>query len=276
MLQNSLPRYLLLIVLATMAITLSGCAGISGKPNPDYIEPTTGMGFKYIRGGLFQMGDAADGQIRELPIHTVTFEGFAASIFEVTFEQYDKFCDATSRDKPDDEDWGRGNRPVINVNWEDAKAYAEWLRQQSGLNVSLPSESQWEYIARAGTTSRFWTGDTLPKNSANCEECGSRFDNRMTAPVGSFRPNRWGLFDTAGNVAEWTLDDWQPGYEGAPDDGSARINGNTEDKVYRGGAWNYPLTGLESATRDWSKKSDSFDTVGFRLVINNFVAAPKK
>lgn len=276
MLQNSLHRCLLPIFFVTMAITLSGCAGRVTKPKSDYIEPTTGMGFMYIKGGSFQMGDAATSTERELPVHTVTLAAFAAGRYEITFEEYDTFCEATGHEKPDDEDWGRGNRPVINVSWEDARAYAKWLSQQSGLNVSLPSESQWEYIARAGTTSRFWTGDTLPKNRAICRECGSEFDNRMTSPVGFFSPNPWGLFDTVGNVGEWTLDDWQSGYEGAPVDGSAWLGGDTGEKVYRGGAWNYPLKGLESATRDWAKKSDYFNTVGFRLVINDIVATPGK
>ncbi len=259
-----------------LTLMLSGCAGMVTKPKPEYIEPTTGMAFTYIQGGSFQMGDAADGRKRETPVHIVTVDGFAAGLYEVTFEEYDKFCAATGRVKPDDEDWGRGNRPIINVSWEDANAYATWLSQQTGLNVSLPSEAQWEYMARAGTTSRFWTGDTLPKNRASCVECGSEFDNRMTAPVGSFMPNRWGIFDTAGNVGEWILDDWHVNYKGAPIDGPAWLNGNTDEKVYRGGAWNYPLRGLASATRDWSKKSTALDTVGFRLVINNFVVTQKQ
>jgi formylglycine-generating enzyme required for sulfatase activity len=260
----------------TMAFTLSGCAGLTIKPKADYIEPTTGMKFVFVKGGSFEMGDRAEGHVRETPVHTVTLGDFAAGIFEVTFEQYDKFCEATGREKPDDEEWGRDNRPVINVSWEDAKSYAEWLRQESGLNVSLPSESQWEYFARAGTTSRFWTGDTLPKNMANCSDCGSEFDKRMTAPVGSFKPNPWGLFDTGGNVAEWTLDSWHKGYEGTPPDGSAWSNPDNSEKVYRGGAWDYPQKELKSATRDWTDKSSRYNNIGFRLVINGFAPVPKK
>jgi formylglycine-generating enzyme required for sulfatase activity len=201
----------------------------------------------------------------------VNLESFAVSLHEVTFAQYDKFCDATGREKPSDEGWGRSNRPVMNVSWDDANAFAEWLSNESGLTASLPSEAQWEYFARAGTTGRFWTGKTLRKNSANCRECGSQWDNQMTAPVGSFKPNPWGLYDTAGNVAEWTLDDWHSGYKGAPTDGSAWITEDATDKVYRGGAWQYPKKELSSATRDWSKRDTRLNVIGFRLVLNNFV-----
>lgn len=272
---NRSYRTLALVLLASTALMLSGCAAMLGKPKADYVEPLTGTKFVFVKGGSFQMGDASDGTARETPVHNVTLGDFAVGIYEVTFEEYDRFCAATGREKPNDEGWGRANRPVINVSWEDANAYAEWLRNQSGLNISLPSEAQWEYFARAGTTGRFWTGDTLPPHQANCRDCGSEFDNRMTAPVGAFKPNPWNLFDTAGNVAEWTLDDWHSGYAGVPGDGSAWLDGDTDEKVYRGGAWDYPLNGLESATRDWAKRSDSFNTVGFRLVINDFVTQPK-
>ncbi|MCK4509931.1 MAG: SUMF1/EgtB/PvdO family nonheme iron enzyme, partial [Desulfuromonadales bacterium] len=244
-------------------------------PTADYIEPTTGMEFVFIKGGTFQMGDASDGQPRETPVHSVTLKDFATGMYEVTFDQYDKFCKATGREKSSDLNWGRGNRPAIYVSWEDAQAFAEWMSTETGLNFSLPSESQWEYFARAGTTSRYWTGGSLEKNKANCRECGSKWDNRMTAPVGSFRPNQWGLYDTAGNVAEWTLDDWHQGYEGAPTDGSAWLGSGADEKIYRGGSWEYSIKELSSATRDWSSKSSRFNMVGFRLILNDFVLQKK-
>jgi len=256
--------------LALLFMFTQGCSPVSRVVRPDYVDPVTMMEFVFVKGGTFQMGDHTQQVKRELPVHTVNLKDLAVGIHEVTFAQYDRFCEATGRQKPSDEEWGRGNRPAINISWDDANAFAQWMSDELKLNVSLPTEAQWEYFARAGTTSRFWTGNTLPKNSANCGECGSEFDNRMTAPVGTFEPNAWGLYDTAGNVAEWTLDDWQPGYDGVPDDVSARQNSSTGEKVYRGGAWDYPLKGLESATRDWGKRSDAYNTIGFRMVINDF------
>jgi len=259
-----------------LLLLAAGCAPVSRVVPADYVDPITMMEFVFVKGGKFEMGDRTQQTQRELPIHTVGVPDMAVSLYEVTFAQYDSFCEETGREKPSDEGWGRGNRPVMNVSWHDANAFAQWLRRELKLNFNLPTEAQWEYFARAGTTTRFWTGNTLPINNANCSECGSEFDNRMTAPVGSFKPNPWGLYDTAGNLAEWTLDDWQPGYKDVPDDGSAWLNGSTGEKVYRGGAWDYPLKGLQSATRDWAKSSDAYSTIGFRLVINGFTTPQTK
>lgn len=256
----------------TLLFLLSGCAPFLGQPKTDYIEAKTGMEFMFIKGGSYQMGNAFDdSRKRESPLHTVTVTDFAVGRHEVTFDQYDQFCNATGRPKPADEGWGRGNRPVINVSWEDASAFSEWLNSETGLNFSLPSESQWEYFARAGTTTLYWTGNKLPKRAANCKDCGSKWDNRMTAPAGSFRPNPWGIYDTAGNAAEWVLDDFQRGYDGAPVDGSAWFIEGKRDKAYRGGSWQYPKEELGSATRDSLRKDIKINTVGFRLVLNNFI-----
>jgi len=277
MLPFHLPLSSRILLLAIgLPLLLSGCATMMSKPTPDYIEPFTSMEFAFVKGGSYQMGDASDGKLRENPVHTVTLADFAVGMYEVTFDQYDAFCDATGREKPLSNDWGRGNRPVINVSWEEANTFAEWLSVKSGMKFSLPSESQWEYFARAGTTGRYWTGTTLPKNRANCRECSSEWDNRMSAPVGSFRPNSWRIFDTAGNVAEWTLDDWHSGYEGAPADGSAWLTEGATEKVYRGGAWQYTIEELSSSTRDWSKNGARLNVVGFRLVLNDFVLQKAK
>jgi formylglycine-generating enzyme required for sulfatase activity len=251
--------------------TLFGCAGMMGSPTatPDYVEPVSAMEFVFIKGGSFQMGTPHSSGGLESPVHTVALKDFAAGMYEVTFEQYDKFCIATGREKPSDEGWGRGDRPVINVSWDDAVAFTEWLGSETGLNVSLPSEAQWEYLARAGTTGRYWTGDSLPKNMANCRECGSKWDNQKTAPVGSFPANPWKIHDTMGNVAEWVLDDMHQNYEGAPTDGSAWIDGSTNRKVNRGGAWNYSIDSLAAATRERNRRKSQRSEIGFRVVINN-------
>jgi formylglycine-generating enzyme required for sulfatase activity len=131
---------------------------------------------------------------------------FAMGRYEVTFAEYDKFAQATGREKPSDQGWGRGNRPVINVSWYEATAYAKWLSQQTGQQYRLPTEAEWEYAARAGKTTKYWWGNQIGSNKANCSNssCGDRF--KYTAPVGSFAPNPFKLYDTAGNVWEWVRD----------------------------------------------------------------------
>lgn len=255
-------------------LLLSGCAVFS--PTPDYVDPTSGMQFVHVPGGPFQMG-AADGvKDRELPVHTVTIEAFSVGMYEVTFDQYDRFCKATSRNRPDDFDWGRENRPVINVSWVDAIEYAEWLSKETGLDFNLPSESEWEYFARAGTTTPFWNGETLPKGSANCRNCGSEWDSKQSAPVGSFRPNPWGIYDTAGNVLEWTLDSYLDSYNGAPTDNRAWLDGTNENKVIRGGSWEDMKPFVKTSSRDWAKKDYKSGNIGFRLVVKGLAPVAEK
>ena len=136
--------------------------------------------------GCFRMGDIQGGGGEdEQPVHEVCLEGFAIGVHEATFADYDRFAAATGRDKPDDEGWGRGERPVINVSWRDANAYAEWLSAQTGEQYRLPTEAEWEYAARAGRETRYWWGNEIGRNRANCDGCGSRWDNDRTAPAGS-------------------------------------------------------------------------------------------
>jgi len=106
--------------------------------------------------------------------------------------------------QPSDNGWGRGNRPVINVSWDDAQNYIQWLSHKTGKAYRLPSEQEWEIAARAGTTSDYYWGNDIGRNHANCDGCGSEWDNKKTAPVGSFKPNAFGLYDMMGNVWEWT------------------------------------------------------------------------
>ncbi len=224
--------------------------------------------------GSFDMGSPSSEERRfdnEGPVHRVRI-GYRLAVgkYEVTFAEWDACVDAggCGRD-PDDAGWGRGSRPVIFVSWEDAQEYVAWLNVRSGLSGSgayrLLSESEWEYAARAGTrTARYW-GSGIGRNNANCDGCGSRWDDRQTAPVGSFQANGWGLYDMLGNVWEWTRDCWNGSYAGAPSDGSAWETGNCSRRVLRGGSWLNGPWDLRAAFRVWSVSGIRFILFGFRV-----------
>ena len=219
--------------------------------------------------GRFRMGDLdGSGAPSERPVRTVTISRpIAMGKYPVTFEEYDRFVSATGAARPADNDWGRGTRPVIDVSQEDAKAYAVWLSEQTGKRYRLPSEAEWEYAARAGTTTRYSWGDDIGRNRANCDRCGSEWDNKQTAPVGSFAANPFGLYDMHGNVDEWVEDCWHDNYEGAPSDGSAWTTGCDESQaVMRGGSWEDVPSRLRSASRLRYEPSGRSGSLGFRLV----------
>ena len=222
-----------------------------------------------IPAGRFRMGcvsgrDCKDG---EVPVHEVEVSAFALGVYEVTFEEYERFVQATRRDRPNDRGWGRGGRPVINVSWEDATAYGAWLSEETGEEYRLPSESEWEYAARAGSTTRYSWGDDIGRNRANCHGCRGRWDDEnRTAPAGSFAANAWGLHDMHGNVWEWVEDCWHENYARAPRDGSAWTSGgNCSRRVVRGGSWGYRPWSLRSALRLRLDAGDRHRDVGFRL-----------
>ena len=166
-----------------------------------------------IPAGSFVMGSAPTGGLYhswdEVPQRTVRMQGFALGKYEVTFDEWDACAAAGGcAHRPGDRGWGRGLRPVVYVSWEDAKQYVAWLSQRTGRRYRLPSEAEWEYAARAGTTTHFWWGNAADRNRANCAGCGSQWDDRQTAPVGSFPPNAFGVHDMHGNVKEWVEDCW--------------------------------------------------------------------
>ena len=222
-----------------------------------------------IPGGRFRMGcvsgslDCDDG---EQPVHAARVESFELGKYEVTFEEYDRFTVATGREPAADEGWGRGRRPVINVSWEDAVAYTEWLSEQTGKRYRLPSEAEWEHAARAGSVTAYSWGNEIGRNRANCDGCGSQGDGGQTAPVGSFSPNGWGLHDLHGNIFEWVQDCWNESYQGAPTDGSAWESGDCSLRVLRGGSSFDEPRFLRSALRFRDSSSFRFNSgAGFRV-----------
>ena len=222
--------------------------------------------------GQFIMG-SNDAWYNEKPVHTVSIKSFTMGKYNVTFKEYDEFCDATGRSKPKDEGWGRGNRPVINVNWNDAKAYCQWLSDQTGKEYRLPSEAEWEYACRAGSTGKYCFGD-FGDDENQLENYAWYLDNsgKKTHPVGEKKPNQFGLYDMHGNVWEWCEDSLHKNYNGAPTDGSIWSNDSDselrvfEQRVLRGGSRINSSFGLRSAARDWCNLNTRDSDIGFRLV----------
>ena len=225
-----------------------------------------------VRAGSFMMGSPAletgrDGD--ESPIHEVTMaKPFAVGVYEVTFGEWDACVSegGCNGRRPYDAGWGRGTRPVIYVSWDDAQAYAGWLSEKTGKRYRLLSESEWEYVARGGTATRYWWGDSVGRGRANCNGCGSRWDDKLTAPVGSFAANGFGLHDVHGNVWEWVEDCGVRSYVRAPSDGSAWTRrGGCSWRVVRGGSWALGPWSLRSANRYGYAAGSRYGSVGFRV-----------
>lgn len=257
-----------LLVGILLLVTGAVSRGEQGNPPavPDRRAPLPAAGFRdalpsgagpelvVIPAGSFAMGDpdvGANGSTA--PVHAVTIaRPFAIGRTEVTFSEYDRFAAATGRVQPDDAGGGRGSHPIMNVDWHDAAAYAEWLSAQSGRHYRLPSEAEWEYAAAAGSVSEYSFGDdagllcgngNVGDRSAAARyayftwtvDCNDGYAD--SAPTGSFPPNGFGLYDVHGNVAEWTADCWNDDYLDAPADGSPWIVAECGSRVVRGGSW---------------------------------------
>ncbi|MCZ6466916.1 MAG: formylglycine-generating enzyme family protein [Alphaproteobacteria bacterium] len=214
--------------------------------------------------GSFRMGDLYGiGYFSEKPIRTVRIDhAFAVGKFEVTFDEWATCVSGGGCNgyRPDDLGWGRGDRPVVHVSWHDAKTYVRWLSRKTGKTYRLLSEAEWEYAARAGTRTIFPWGNAVGSGYANCDGCGSAWDDHLTAPVGSFAPNGFGLHDMHGNVYEWVEDCWHSGYEGAPSDGSAWTSGGVcQVRILRGGSYDDTPALVRSANRDGNSASDRYN-----------------
>ena len=228
-------------------------------------EGSEGPEMVWLPAGQFKMGDIQGrGFSNELPVQKVFVNKFAMGRYEVTFAEYDHFVKATGRAKPDDEGWGRGKQPVINVSWEEATAYTEWLSQQTGKKYRLPTEVEWEYAARAGTETQYWWGNEMMRNCAVCDGCGSDLDDKKTAPVGYFPANAFGLHDTVSNVWEWTCSEYQEQYSGKEQ--SCADKQNVEYRVTRGGSWFTIPQGVRAAYRFKLRPTEHYNEVGFRVV----------
>jgi len=245
-----------------------------------------------IPAGHFRMGDITGNYDNERkPVHKVSVNSFAMGRYPVTVGEFRLFVEATGyKTEAETGDgarvWKDGkwqtvkdanwhnpyfsqtdNHPVVCVSWNDAIAYTEWLSKQMGQPYRLPTEAEWEYAARAGTETDYWWGNEIGKNRANCHNSGSKWSSKSTSPVGSFKPNPFGLYDTVGNVWEWCADNWHENYEGAPTDGSIWKGGDKSRRVLRGGSRGFNPFNCRSANRVRSTSDNRSQDIGFRVAV---------
>jgi formylglycine-generating enzyme required for sulfatase activity len=224
--------------------------------------------------GTFTMGSTAEEHVAlgvlsifkpmESPRHQVRIgHRFAVARYSITFAQWDACvadggCDGY---RPDDAGWGRGRRPVINVDFANAQSYVAWLKGKTRQAYRLLTEAEWEYAGRAGTTGWWYFGNTIDADKANYDKNSDR-----TAPVGSYPPNAFGLYDMTGNTAQWIEDCHHPSYAGAPADGSAWVDGaDCAFRNVRGGAWELPLRSTRIAQRIGDPIKTRNVHLGFRV-----------
>jgi formylglycine-generating enzyme required for sulfatase activity len=217
-----------------------------------------------VPAGEFSMGSGEI--VYEKPEHKVVIASpFAIGRREVTFQEWDRcFVAGGCKHSPDDQGWGRGRRPVIDISWDDARLFLSWLSRTTKRAYRLPSEAEWEYAARAGTDSPFWWGRSTDGGNAVCEDC-SALPPRQTLPAGSMRPNGFGLYDVAGNAAEWVEDCWHESYRGAPTDGSPWIAGQCRLRVLRGGSFGSKMSMVRPAARFRYDQDVRYYANGFRV-----------
>jgi formylglycine-generating enzyme required for sulfatase activity/serine/threonine protein phosphatase PrpC len=220
-----------------------------------------------LPGGNFFMGAKAfAGDGSELPRHERQIAPFAISQSEITIAQYQEFTDATKRKMPNLSGLDAQTYPVVFVSWDDANAYVRWLSKESGHKYQLPSEAQWEYAARAGTQSAFWWGNDVGVERAHCFDCKTGLNPRQPTKVRRFEPNAFELYDTAGNVMEWTRDCYHKNYNGAPHDSSVWEGGDCNVRVARGGAYGNTGKSLRSAARARRPAKKGNDETGIRVI----------
>jgi formylglycine-generating enzyme required for sulfatase activity len=218
----------------------------------------------HIPAGSFMMGQAK-GDPSAAPQHKVTIRAFAIGQYPVTVGEW-KACVAAGGCKFTPRMVEADDRtPVHNVSWDDAEQYVGWLSRSVGKPYRLPTEAEWEYAARANTTTRYWWGDNVGTMQANCLDCGGTQEARKPLAVGSFRPNAFGVYGVHGGVAQWTADCWFPNYQGAPADGSARAQRNCQKRVLRGGSFRHDHDAIMSAARGNYDASVRYIAHGFRI-----------
>jgi formylglycine-generating enzyme required for sulfatase activity len=231
-------------------------------------DGTLGPEMIVIPAGSFEMGGIQGmGNDQERPVHTVRIRNpFTLGRYQVTFDEYAKYANATRSPLPQDNGWGRGRRPVINVSWNEAAEYAKWLSTQIDKRYRLPTEAEWEYAARSGGKGETWAGTSNERQLAEYAVFGP--NQNRTDPVGNRKPNSFGLYDMSGNVWEWVEDCWHENYDSAPNDASPWLEANGGDcsrRVLRGGSWTSEPPLLRASCRTGAYAVTRYCYIGFRL-----------
>ena len=263
------------VLMPIIPFLLAASSAFSDQTTQKFLEPK----LLEIPAGCFEMGSPEEEAKRdsyEGPQHRVCLDGFEIGKYEVTFDEWDACVAAGGCAYDPPGEWGRGTQPVTSVSWEDVYAYIKWLNSQTGKNYRLLSEAEWEYAARAGTTTVFSTGECINTSQANYngtlndyKNCGARtgVQHHGTRNVGSYAANPYGLYDLFGNAWEWVNDCWNDDYRSAPNNGKSSTLGDCERRVLRGGEWSSFVSDLRSAKRNYyyMKPHAVYRSIGFRL-----------
>ncbi len=254
----------------TEAAAIHPIQKISTKPGTIFRDCPDCPEMVVLPTGKLLMGAAAtevSHEKTETPQHSVTLNyALAVARTELTFSEWDACSTAKVCRQDVESTWPRGQQPAINLDWNDAQTYLDWLSKTTGQHYRLLTEAEWEYAARASSLTAYAWGEDIGNNLANCIGCGEQSKNAAPQLVGSYLHNPFGLFDMHGNVQEWVQDCWHENYQGAPQDGSAWLIECSEGRrVVRGGAWDSTAPALRSAARDrktWDHRSPD---IGFRV-----------
>lgn len=278
------------------AMVLAGLVGVGSAGYTLVQVPLPLPEMVTIPAGTFTMGcvkgrdlvaDMKECPDEEKPSRKVKVAAFQLAKTEVTNKQYVAFLNEKGRSKDSAKPWFETkaedsrsqiimkdntfhvekdfeNYPVVNVSWYGASAYVDWLKEKTGKAYRLPSEAEWEYAARAGSETAYSWGNKIGKNKANCDGCGSQWDDKSPAPVASFSANAYGLYDIHGNVWEWVQDRWHADYQGAPSTASPWQTGKSSGRVLHGGSWVNSPQVLRSANRNYYSPDSRSNYLGFR------------
>ncbi|HLZ67047.1 MAG TPA: SUMF1/EgtB/PvdO family nonheme iron enzyme [Aliidongia sp.] len=221
-------------------------------------------GMVKIPAGSFSMGQPT-GDSTAVPVHQVKIRAFALGLYPVTVAEWQVCVDEGGCSSTPRMVEATTRTPVHNLSWDDAQEYVAWLSHKTGHHYRLPTEAEWEYAAKANTTTRYWWGAEAGVGLANCQDCGGTQDKMTPLPVGSYKPNPFGLFDLSGGVAEWVADCWYPNYQSAPSDGSAHDQKNCRSRVLRGGSFRSDHNSITPTARGQYDSSVRYITNGFRI-----------
>lgn len=216
--------------------------------------------------GAFTMGSSTSDPAERPPHHVNVGHAFAIGKYEVTVEQWNACADANACPRIATNPADAKTAPARDISWDDAQQYVGWLSKTTGKTYRLPTEAEWEYAARGGTSTAFWWGDRMSKGNANCKDCGDPWSDAAPANVGSFAANPFGLHDMNGSVWEWVADCWHSSYKNAPTDGRAWEEPACTARVIRGGSWREGASYMVSSTRFKYSTSVRQSQNGFRVV----------